>query len=117
MNRTHILILGAGPTGLEAGLAAVEARLDFTILKMAHGPAGNVRSWGHVRTFTPWSMNVSARAGVQLSAAGIRVPDGDQCPTGHELVRDLLRPIAALTALAPRTRYGMPCSRSAATGS
>jgi uncharacterized protein with NAD-binding domain and iron-sulfur cluster len=43
MNRTHILILGAGPTGLEAGL-------DFTIFEMPDGPAGNVRSW---RTYGP----------------------------------------------------------------
>ena len=106
MNRTHVLIVGAGPTGLEAGLAAAEAGLDFTILEMTDGPAGNVRSWGHVRTFTPWSMNVSARAGEHLAAAGIRVPDGDQCPTGHELVWDLLRSIAELTELAPRIRYG-----------
>ena len=106
MNRTHVLIVGAGPTGLEAGLAAAEAGLDFTILEMTDGPAGNVRSWGHVRTFTPWSMNVSARAGEHLAAAGIRVPDGDQCPTGHELVWDLPRPIAELTELAPRIRYG-----------
>ena len=106
MSRTHILILGAGPTGLEAGLAAVEAGLDFTIFEMADGPAGNVRSWGHVRTFTPWSMNVSVRAGAQLAAAGIAVPDGDQCPMGHELVWDLLQPIAELAEVAPRIRYG-----------
>ena len=106
MNRTHILILGAGPTGLEAGLAAVEIGLDFTILEMADGPAGNVRSWGHVRTFTPWSMNVSRRATEQLAAAGVGVPGGDLCPTGHELVRDLLCPIAELAELAPRIRYG-----------
>jgi len=56
MNRVRILILGAVPTGLEAGLAAVKAGLDFRILEMAHGPVGNRRSWGHVRAFTPWSI-------------------------------------------------------------
>ncbi len=106
MSRTHLAILGAGPTGLEAGLAAVEAGFDFTIFEMADGPAGNVRKWGHVRTFTPWSMNVSVRARAQLAAAGVAVPNGDQCPTGHELVRDLLRPIAELAEVVPRIRYG-----------
>ncbi len=106
MSRTHVAIVGAGPTGLEAALAAVEAGLDFTIFEMTAGPAGNVRSWGHVRTFTPWSMNVSMRAGAQLAAAGFAVPDGDQCPIGHELVRDLLLPIAELVDVAPRIRYG-----------
>ena len=73
---------------------------------MADGPAGNVQSWGHVRTFTPWSMNVSVRARTRLARAGVAVPDGDHCPTGHELVRDLLRPIAELAELAPHIRYG-----------
>ncbi|MEE2847225.1 MAG: NAD(P)-binding protein [Gemmatimonadota bacterium] len=62
MSRTRIAILGSGPTGLEASLAAAEAGLDFTVLEMASEPAGNVGSWGHVRLFTPWSMNASARA-------------------------------------------------------
>ena len=106
MSRTHIAILGAGPTGLEAALAAVEAGLDFTIFEMAGGPAGNVRSWEHVRLFTPWSMNASARARAQLAAAGLSVPDNDDCPTGLELVRDLLEPIAGLADIGPRIRYG-----------
>ena len=33
MSRTHLAILGAGPTGLEAGLAVVEAGFDFTIYR------------------------------------------------------------------------------------
>ena len=106
MSRTHIAILGAGPTGLEAALAAAEERLDFTILEATSGPGGNVRSWGHVRLFTPWSMNVSTRAKAQLAAAGQLVPDNSDCPTGLELVRDLLEPIAGLADVGPRVRYG-----------
>jgi cation diffusion facilitator CzcD-associated flavoprotein CzcO len=34
------------------------------------------------------------------------VPDNDDCPTGVELVRDLLQPIAGLADIAPRIRYG-----------
>ena len=116
MSHTHILILGAGPTGLAAGLAAAEAGLDFTIFEMADGPAANVRSWGHVRSFTPWSMNVSVRARTQLAEAGIPVPDGDHRPTGHELVRDLLRPIAELPELAPLIRYETRVLESARDG-
>jgi hypothetical protein len=52
-------------------------------------------------------MNVSVRAGEKLTAAGVEVSYGDHCPTGHELVRDLLRPIAELAELAPRIRYGV----------
>ncbi len=106
MSHTHIAILGAGPMGLEAALAAAGAGLDFTVFEVADGPAGNVRSWGHVRLFTPWSINVSTRARARLAAAGVTVPDGDRCPTGHELVRDLLEPIAELLDVAPHVRYG-----------
>ena len=61
MNRARILILGAGPTGLEAGP-------DSRILQMAHGPAGNLRSWGHVRTFMPWSIaSLGSRATLEAT--------------------------------------------------
>ena len=48
-----------------------------------------MRAWGHVRTFTPWEMNVSARAGAAWAAA----PDGSTS-TGHELADGLLEPLA-----------------------
>lgn len=64
MDRTepHIAILGAGPIGLEAALAAAERDLPFTVYEAADEVGGHVRRWGHVRMFTPWDMNVSERA-------------------------------------------------------
>lgn len=50
---SDIAIIGAGPIGLEAGLAAAERGADFTILEAAERPGGYVREWDHVRTFTP----------------------------------------------------------------
>lgn len=109
----HIAILGAGPTGLEAALAAVEAGLSFTVYETSRGVAGNVRSWGHVQLFTPWSMSVSPRARAMLRARGVEPPDGEACPTGHELVDHVLEPLAALPEIAPRLRLG---ARVAAIG-
>jgi len=103
---THIAILGAGPTGLEAALAAAESRRSFTIYEAARSVAGNVRSWGHVHLFTPWSMNVSQRARHALEAAGHDVPGGDACPTGTELVERVLEPLAELPAIVPFLRGG-----------
>jgi len=102
----HIAILGAGPTGLEAALAADEAGLSFTVYETSPGVGGNVRSWGHVRLFTPWSMNVSPRARAALEARGLGAPGGEACPTGHELVDRVFDPIAALPGIAPRLRLG-----------
>ncbi len=99
-----IAILGAGPIGLEAALAAAERGLPFTVYEAAAEPAGNVRAWGHVRLFSPWDLNVSPRMARFLEAAGLEVPTGGDCPTGHELAARLLSPLAALPAVAPHLR-------------
>ena len=88
----RIAIIGAGPIGLEAALAASERGLDFTVYEAAESVGGYVRRWGHVRTFTPWDMNVSDRARAALED---EAPSGPELPSGHELADDLLEPLAA----------------------
>jgi hypothetical protein len=100
----HIAILGAGPTGIEAALAAAESGHPFTLYEEAPAAAGSLRRWGHVRMFTPWEMSVSPRVRRRLEAAGVAVPDGSGCPTGAELA-DLLARAAALPEIAPHVRY------------
>jgi len=104
--KPHIAILGAGPTGFEAALAAVEGGFPFTLYEASSGAAGNVRNWGHVRLFTPWEMNVSPRMRRHLEAAGREVPGGSECPTGHELAERVFAPLAALPEIAPHLRLG-----------
>jgi len=99
---TRIAIVGAGPIGLEAALAAAARGDDFTVFEAAAHVGGNVRRWSHVRTFTPWSMNVSPRMRAALPAA----PGGPQLPTGAQLAAQLLEPIAALPRLRGRIRCG-----------
>ena len=107
----HVAILGAGPIGLEAALAAAERGRPFTVYEAAERPAAAVAAWGHVRLFSPWVLNVSPRARARLAAAGRPVPGdsvpaGDACPTGAELVSGLLWPLAGLPEIAPRLRLG-----------
>lgn len=100
----HIAILGAGPIGLDAALAAHEAGFPFTVYESGREVAANVRAWGHVRLFTPWSMNLSARMRNRL---GVGTPTtSDECPTGVELVQQVLSPVAALPDLAANLRLG-----------
>jgi hypothetical protein len=106
MSKLRIAILGAGPTGLEAALAAAEAGLPFNIYEAAPSVAGNVRDWGHVRLFTPWEMNVSPRMRRHLEAASREIPGGAECPTGKDLVERLFEPLAALPEIAPNLRLG-----------
>jgi hypothetical protein len=98
----RIAILGAGPIGLEAALAAHERGCRFTVYEAGREPGANVREWGHVRLFTPWDMNVSERMRRALPDA----PAGDALPSGIELAERLIDPLAALPALAPRIRVG-----------
>src|SRR5579864_7002562 len=103
--RPRLAILGAGPIGLEAALAAVEAGLPFTLYEAGPEVAASVRAWGHVRLFTPWAMDVSPRMRRHLAAAGAAPPDdGERCPTGRELASGLYDRVAALPQVAPRLR-------------
>ena len=87
MNAPRIAVLGAGPTGLEAALAAQRRGWDVTVYESAPHVAGHVRAWGHVRLFTPWSMSVSPSTADLL---GLELSD-TECPTGHDYADHLER--------------------------
>jgi hypothetical protein len=97
----RVAIIGAGPVGLDAALAAADARWPFTVFESAARVGANVTRWQHVRLFTPWSMNISERMARHLRAAGFQPPEAaDHCPTGAELVDKLLAPLARLPEIA-----------------
>lgn len=104
--RPHVAILGGGPVGLDAALAAVERGYTFTVYEAAPDIAGHVREWGHVRMFSPWDLNVSPRMRRALQRSGQPVPAGDACPTGDELVARVLEPVAWLPELGSSIRTG-----------
>lgn len=104
MTGRQIAILGAGPTGLEAALAAAERGWDFTLYEAGAGVASNIEDWGHVGLFSPWSLDVSPRMRRHLAALGLAVPESDACPTGHELRERVLVPLAGSPAIAPHLR-------------
>lgn len=105
---TRVTIIGAGPVGLDAALAFVDAGAEVTVLEAGPSVGTHVRAWGHVRLFTPWSMTVSDRMARRLAAAGQAVsPARDDYPTGEELVARLLDPVAALPALDGVIRTGV----------
>jgi thioredoxin reductase len=90
----RVAVLGAGPVGLDAALAASEAGDLVTVYEASHRPAAHVRDWGHVRLFSPWSMNVSHR--MKRALDGLSLPlevEADATPTGHELADRVLDPL------------------------
>ncbi|WP_219418774.1 hypothetical protein [Pseudonocardia nigra] len=96
----HVAILGAGPVGLDAALACVDAGLPCTVYEAGATVGAHVAAWGHVRLFTPWHMNLSPRMRAHLPG----LSDDGRCPSGNELHDTVLRPLATGPALAGRIR-------------
>lgn len=105
MKSPRIAIVGAGPTGLEAALAAAEHGLAFTLYERGEGVADNVRRFGHVRLFTPWSLSVSPRMRRLLERASRPAPDAAEvAPTAAELHARVLAPLAELPEIQANLR-------------
>ena len=101
-----VVVIGAGPVGLAAAIQLVDRQVDVIIVEASDEVAGSLRDWGHVRLFSPWRYNVDKTAARYLAAAGWRAPPPDRFPTGDELRRYYLRPLAALPVLRDRIRVG-----------
>ena len=87
----RIAITGAGPIGLEA---ALYARLrDFEVVVLEKGTvADNVRSWGHVRLFSPFGINSSEWGRGALPTSDL--PASDSLLTGVEFFEQYLLPLS-----------------------
>lgn len=106
MNNQHaslpVVVIGAGPVGLAAAAHLLEHGLDPVVLEQGDSVGAAIRSWGHVRLFSPWRYDLDAAARRLLEPTGWTVPDLDALPSGHELVEQYLEPLATTTELAPR---------------
>lgn len=102
-----VLVIGGGPVGLAATAHLATRGLPFLVLEAGVGVADSVRRWGHVRMFSPWRYNIDKAARALLEPAGWVAPDPEHLPTGRELVRDYLEPLAALPQVAPHLRLGV----------
>jgi thioredoxin reductase len=99
-----VAIIGAGPVGLAAAAHVVSRSLTPVVLEAGAAVGDGVRRWGHVRVFSPWSLNVDPLAADLLARRGWTMPAGDAYPTGRELVEQYLEPLAALPDIAPHLR-------------
>ena len=88
--------------GLEAALGGLDRGLAVTVLEK--GRVGeSFRRYGETRLFSPFSMNVSARARALL---GSQAPAPDALLTGREMAERVLEPLAASAPLAGRILTG-----------
>jgi thioredoxin reductase len=103
----RLAVLGSGPVGLDAALAALDAGFEVTVYEASGVPAANVRDWGHVRLFSPWAMNVSPRMERHLASIGLPLAVGPEATaTGGELADRVLDPLWARTPLSTALRLG-----------
>lgn len=85
----RLIIVGAGPIGLQVALSAKERGFDTTVLERGRIGASLLR-WGQTRFFSPFSMNVGARAQAALQSP----PAPDALLSGPQMVEKVLRPLA-----------------------
>ncbi len=101
-----IAVIGAGPVGLAAAAHLVTRGLTPVVFERGAVAGATVAEWAHVRVFSPWEYNIDSAARALLEQAGWRAPDPDHLPTGEEIIRDYLAPLAAHPAIEPAVRYG-----------
>jgi thioredoxin reductase len=95
-----VAVIGAGPVGLAAAAHLIERGIPVKLYEASDAAAGHVRSWGHVRLFSPWRFNIDSAAASLLRKHGWKEPPGDVLPTGHDLFTHYLAPLAATPELA-----------------
>src|SRR4051794_5223295 len=99
-----VLVIGAGPVGLAAAAHLLARGETPIVVEAGSAVAANMRDWSHVRVFSPWRYNVDSQAAELLADVGWAWPDPDGYPTGSELVREYLEPLAAHPRIAPHLR-------------
>jgi thioredoxin reductase len=94
-----VAIIGAGPVGLATAAHLLARGLRPIIFEAGPNVGHAVRQWAHVRMFSPWRYNIDRAARALLDANGWREPEPSYHPTGAEVVRDYLEPLAAVPAI------------------
>ena len=101
-----ILVVGAGPVGLDFALKATATGHRVTVVESGFDVGASVRSWGHVTLFSPWEMNTSAAGRALVEGTGRVLPDAASFPTGNDLVAAYLEPIREALAESVEFHFG-----------
>ena len=101
-----VAIIGAGPVGLAAAAHLVQRGLTPIVFERGPAVGASLRAWAHVGVFSPWRYNIDAAARALLDTTGWTAPEDGALPTGGEIVRDYLEPLAAHPGIAPHLRLG-----------
>ena len=96
-----VAIVGGGPVGLAAAAHLALRNIPFLLFEAGESIGANIRSWQHVRVFSPWRYNIDKAARQLLEADNWNAPPDEGIPTGRELYDQYFKPLADLDALRP----------------
>ncbi len=105
-----LIIIGAGPIGLESALYASECGLDFLILEKSK-PAAALDHWGFSRMFSSMAMNVSP-----LGARLLNIDCNGSYPTGREMKQNYFDRLVALNQISSRLVTGFEVRKVSRSG-
>jgi hypothetical protein len=108
MNKSYlpVAVIGAGPVGLAAAAHLMARGLPVKVYEAGATAGANVRSWGHVRLFSPWRYNIDPAAAALLTKHGWKAPAANFLPSGAELYESYLKPLAAVPEMAAAIETG-----------
>src|SRR5687767_9374172 len=101
MSNLPVAVIGAGPIGLAAAAHLVERGIPVSVYEAGQTVGANVRDWAHVRIFTTWEQSVDTASRRLLESSGWSLPDPTALPTGEDIYRHYLKPLARHRALSP----------------
>ncbi len=101
-----VAVIGAGPVGLAAAAHLVQRGLTPLLFERGLAIGQALRAWSQVRVFSPWLYNIDEAARILLEQTAWVAPKPEALPSGGEIVRHYLEPLAAHPAIAPHLVFG-----------
>ena len=106
LNELPVAVLGAGPVGLAAAAHLLQRGLRPIIFERGSAVGANLKTYRHVRLFSPWQYNVDKAARQLLERSGWQAPANDGLPTAGELLDSYLVPLSRLPELTSALKLG-----------
>jgi thioredoxin reductase len=106
-----VAVVGGGPIGLAAAAHLIERGIPVHVYEAGERVGATIAEWAHVRTFSPWTYNVDSAAVRMMSRHGWTMPEAAHVPTGGEILRDYLLPLASTPEMAAVIETGATVTR------
>lgn len=102
-SKPRVVVIGAGPVGLEAALVARRLGWPTRVFEMADAPAAAVRGWAHLTLFTPFGhlRTPQGVAAIRAQTPGHPLPEPGDAVTGQRMLEAYWLPLGTLELLKP----------------